>query len=99
MTKLALMNKKLIDLNGEEIPNLNMGDIVALILVSGEESTDIVKLYELALRIKKEVVTLDTTDWELIQNKIKDNKQYTVLAKAQILLEIKKYNDELSKDK
>jgi len=87
--KINFSGKPLNDLDGKEIPGSDMGSIVGQTLVSGTEG-DAIKLYELALRIKQGEVTLDTSDAELLERHVRESKTLTILAKGQILLELKK---------
>jgi hypothetical protein len=83
------LKKALLDLDGNVIPGSEMGSLVAQALVSGTDG-DAVKLYELAMKVKNGEVDLDTSDSELLERCIKESKTLTVLAKGQILLELKK---------
>ncbi len=82
---------KAIDEKGNIIDEKDMARVVSSSMVmSPSASDDPIKVYELALKIDKGPVELDTSDFELVQKIIKENQRLSVLAKGQILLELKK---------
>jgi hypothetical protein len=87
--KLNLKGKLLLDLDGRPLEGTDMSMLVGQALVSGTEG-DAVKQYELALRLRAGEVDLDTSDAELVERLVRDSNTLTVLAKGQILLELKK---------
>ncbi len=87
--KLNLKGKLLTDLDGKVLDGSDMSMLVGQALVSGTEG-DAIKQYELALKLRTGEVDLDTSDTELVERVVRESKTLTILAKGQILLELKK---------
>jgi hypothetical protein len=84
------LNKEILDLDGGSFPeHPTMAEVVANSLAKKLEG-DPIKLYELALLVKKGSFSVDTADLDLIEKTIREDSTLTALAKGQILLEIKK---------
>jgi hypothetical protein len=78
-------NFNLVDLDGKEIENGNLGKILANNLIN-QTKGDAVKYWEWALALNKgEVIDLDTSDQETLKTFIKDSEVLPVLTKAQSL--------------
>jgi len=79
-------NKALVDLDGKEIENTNLGKVLAQQLVQTNKG-DALKFWEIALKLQKgEVIDLDTSDQTLIKDFIKSADTLSNMGKAQILL-------------
>lgn len=79
------LNSNLKDLDGNEIENANIGEILAKQLVSTTDG-DALKHFDWALVLKKgETIDLDTSDQEYLKRFVKESKGMTILTKAQIL--------------
>lgn len=79
-------NKALVDLDGKEIENTNLGKVLAQQLVQTNKG-DALKFWEIALKLQKcEVIDLDTSDQTLIKDFIKATDTLSNMGKAQILL-------------
>jgi len=83
-------NFNLVDLDGKEIENGNLGKIIANSLVQ-QSKGDALKFWEWALSLNKgTVLDLDTSDQETLKNFVKDSEQFPIISKAQILKVFKK---------
>jgi hypothetical protein len=83
-------NFNLVDLDGNQIENANAGKLLANTLVQ-QSKGDALKYWEWALALNKgEVLDLDTSDQETLKNFIKDNENFAIIAKAQLLQVLKK---------
>lgn len=79
------LNKNVIDLDGKDIENANMGKIVANFLVN-ESKGDALKFWDWALKLNKgEVLDLDKSDQETFKSLIKETEKLPIITKAQIL--------------
>ena len=79
------LNKSLLDLDGKEIADLNMGKIVAQMIVQATKG-DALKFWDWALKLNKgEVIDLDKSDQEVFKNLVKEHEQLPIITKAQIL--------------
>jgi hypothetical protein len=79
------MNVPILGLDGVELPDANMGKLVAQMLVNGSKG-DALKYFHWAQKLHKgEALELDPSDSETLKNFIKDNDQLTILVKAQAL--------------
>lgn len=79
------MNVPILGLDGVELPDANMGKLVAQMLVNGSKG-DALKYFHWAQKLHKgEALELDPSDAETLKNFIKDNDQLTILVKAQAL--------------
>ena len=79
------LNKSVIDLAGKELPNSNMGKLLASMLVNGTKG-DPMKLFHWAQKLYAgELLELDPTDAEVLKTIIRENDQITILSKAQML--------------
>lgn len=89
------LNFNLTNLEGKEIEgDNNVGKLVANLLASSSEGKAI-KLFEWAMILYKgDELILDTTDKDFLYSFIDTSKQLTNLAKAQIMLAIKKAENE-----
>lgn len=84
------LNKSVLDLDGKEIDNANMGKIVANFLVN-ESKGDPLKFWDWALRLNKgEVLDLDKSDQETFKTLIKETEKLPIITKAQILEQLQK---------
>jgi hypothetical protein len=78
-------NFNLVDLDGKEIENGNLGKILANNLIN-QTKGDAVKYWEWALALNKgQVIDLDTSDQDTLKTFIKDSEVLPVLTKAQSL--------------
>lgn len=83
-------NFNLLDLDGNEIENSNVGKLIANMLVQ-QSKGDALKFWDWALDLNKgKELDLDSSDYETLKNFIKDNEQLTIIAKAQILKSLKR---------
>lgn len=79
------MNMPILGLDGKELPESNIGKLVAQIL-AGSSKGDALKYFHWAQKLYSgEALDLDPSDAELLKNFIKDSEQLTILAKAQAL--------------
>lgn len=79
------LNAPIIDLDGSEIKDSNMGKIVAQMLIT-ETKGDALKFWDWAQKLYKgEVLDLDKSDQEVFKNFIKDSEKIPIITKAQIL--------------
>jgi hypothetical protein len=79
------MNKAILGLDGKEIADSNIGQLIAQILVQGSKG-DALKFWHWAQKLYKgEELDLDPTDTETLKNAIKDSESLTILSKAQAL--------------
>lgn len=84
------LNKSILDLDGKEIENANMGKIVAQFLVN-ESKGDALKFWDWALKLNKgEVLDLDKSDQETFKTLIKETEKLPIITKAQILEQLQK---------
>lgn len=82
-------NKSLLNLDGSEVENSNMGKLLANVL-SQSNTGEPVKCWEMALKLfKGEELDLDTLDKEMLENTIKSSQGLSNAGKAQLLLVIK----------
>jgi hypothetical protein len=83
-------NFNLVDLDGNQIDNANAGKLLANTLVQ-QAKGDALKYWEWALGLNKgRILDLDTSDQETLKNFIKDNENFAIIAKAQLLQVFKK---------
>jgi len=83
-------NFSLVDLDGKPIDSANAGKLVANALVQ-QSKGDALKFWEWALSLNKgEALDLDSSDQETLKNFIKDNENFAIIAKAQLLQVFKK---------
>jgi len=83
-------NFNLVDLDGKPIDSANAGKLVANALVQ-QSKGDALKFWEWALSLNKgEALDLDSSDQETLKNFIKDNENFAIIAKAQLLQVFKK---------
>jgi hypothetical protein len=79
------MNTAILGLDGKEIPESNIGKLIAQVLVQGSKG-DALKFWHWAQKMYSgEELDLDPTDTEILKNAIKENESLTILAKAQAL--------------
>jgi type IV secretory pathway protease TraF len=84
------LNFNLVDLDGKAIENANAGKLVANSLVQ-QSKGDALKFWEWALALNKgEILDLDSSDQDTFKNFVKDNENFAIIAKAQILHKLKK---------
>ncbi|HXP52191.1 MAG TPA: hypothetical protein VN922_19700 [Bacteroidia bacterium] len=86
MTKIAInLNKPLLDLDGAEIPNANIGKAVAAQL-AGSNKGEALKFYDWAVAMHKgEDLSVDKSDFKKIYDFIKDSDVFTNILKAQAI--------------
>lgn len=83
-------NFSLVDLDNNPIDNANAGKLVANALVQ-QSKGDALKFWEWALALNKgEMLDLDSSDQETLKNFIKENENFAIIAKAQLLQVFKK---------
>jgi hypothetical protein len=81
------LNKALTDLDAKDIPNTNMGKMLANALVQANKG-DILKHWEWALKLNAgNEIDLDSSDKSKLKEFIEVNEGFTILTKAQLLLE------------
>lgn len=79
------LNSALVDLDGNEIADSNMGKILAQLLIS-ETKGDALKFWDWAMKLHKgEVLDLDKSDQEVFKNFVKETEKLPIITKAQIL--------------
>lgn len=90
------LRKKIKNLDGEEIKNLEMGKTLASALVRDAGLNNMaVKYYDWAMKLHKgESFVMDKSDREHLLEFVKNNSIINTLAKVQIMEEIKKAKDE-----
>lgn len=83
------LDKPLLDLDQNPLPEANMGKHVAKSLVSSPDG-DAIKYLDWAIDLQKNgVIETDSADLDTLQTHVKNARDLTVLAKGQILKEIK----------
>ena len=84
---IGLDSVVLLDQNGKRI---NAGKLIANSLVQ-QSKGDALKFWDWAVALNKgEVLDLDSSDQETFKNFVKDNENFAIIAKAQILHKLKK---------
>jgi hypothetical protein len=79
------LNKNLIDIDGEVMPNVNAGKLLAQQLAQSAKG-DPVKLWGWALKLNAgEELELDKSDFETLKSFVNNNENLFVISKAQIL--------------
>lgn len=79
------MNVSILGLDGKELPESNVGKLIAQVLVQSNKG-DALKIWHWAQKLHAgEELDLDPSDKEMLKNLIKDNETLTILAKAQAL--------------
>ena len=79
------LNSALVDLDGKEIADSNMGKILAQLLIS-ETKGDALKFWDWAMKLHKgEVLDLDKSDQEVFKTFVKETEKLPIITKAQIL--------------
>ena len=79
------MNIAIFGLDGKELPESNIGKLIAQVLVQSSKG-DAVKLWFWAQKLYAgEELELDPSDAETLKSFIRDNESLTILAKAQAL--------------
>ena len=79
------LNSALLDLDGNEIADSNMGKILAQLLIS-ETKGDALKFWDWAMKLHKgEILDLDKSDQEVFKNFVKETEKLPIITKAQIL--------------
>lgn len=79
------MNLPIFGLDGKEIPESNIGKLIAQVLGQSSKG-DAVKLWFWAQKLYAgEELELDPSDAELLKQFVKENDSITILAKAQAL--------------
>ena len=79
------MNLPILDLEGKELPDSNIGKLVAQMLVQTSKG-DALKYFHWAQKLHAgEELELDPSDSETLKSFVKDHDQITILAKAQAL--------------
>jgi len=87
-----LLDKNLIGLDGKDLPDANMGKILANSLVNNT-GADAIKYLDWALKLyNSEEIQLDDADYKKIYKEVENNKQFTRLVIAQILKEMERQN-------
>jgi hypothetical protein len=96
-------NKRLKDLDGNDIPDAQ-GNIVSMNKLLAKElchgSGNDIKIWDWALRLQHgEELELDVTDQKLLRTEIENNKNFNRLAKAQLLKEFDRQQEEKQRKK
>lgn len=79
------LNKSVIDLEGKEIADSNIGKIVAQMLIQATKG-DALKYWDWAQKLYKgEILDLDRSDQEVFKNFVKDHEALPIITKAQVL--------------
>jgi len=79
------MNVAILGLDGKELPESNVGKLVAQMLVNTSKG-DALKFFGWAQKLYAgQSLDLDASDTETFRNFIKDNDSMTILSKAQAL--------------
>ena len=85
-----LLDKNVRGLDGKDLPNSNMGKLLANSLVNNT-GTDAIKYLDWALKLyNNETIQLDEADYSKLYKEIENNKQFTRLVIAQILQEMER---------
>lgn len=83
--KIINLNKPVLDLEGNELPNSIMGQILAETLVYSKDG-DPLKFFDWALKLHKgETLILDRSDYEKLRDFVKNSQNLPIITKAQIL--------------
>jgi len=78
-------NVPIYGLDGQALPNANLGKLLAETLVHQPEG-DVIKLYDWGLKLYNGgVIEVDRADQQYLENFIKSSKQITLLGKKQLL--------------
>ena len=84
------LKKPIKDLAGNEIPESDLGQLLAQTLASGNSKENAVKMYYWATKLfAGEELDLDPTDTAVLKSFIETNEQLTLLAKGQLLADFK----------
>jgi hypothetical protein len=79
------MNVSILGLDGQELPESNIGKLIAQVLVQSSKG-DAMKLWFWAQKLfAGEELELDPSDAEILKTFVKDSDSLTILAKAQAL--------------
>lgn len=79
------LNITITDLEGNDIPESNLGKTIAQILAFARDG-DALKLFDIAIKLQKgEILTLDSSDTTMLKERIKASDSLTNLVKAQAL--------------
>lgn len=79
------MNVPILGLDGKELPESNVGKLIAQVLVQSNRG-DALKIWHWSQKLYAgEALDLDPSDRETLKNLIKENDTLTVLSKAQAL--------------
>ena len=85
------LNKALVDLEGKEIKEANMGKTLGNFLAGNKTELDAVKAWELAAVLHAgKTAQIDSSDLDKLEKSIEGSTVLTPLAQAQLLLEIRK---------
>lgn len=78
-------NKNLVDLDGKEIPESNIGKVIARDLVQNAKG-DPLKIWHIAGKLHSgDDLDLDKSDIQMLKDLIKESPNLTILCKAQAL--------------
>lgn len=78
-------NVSILDLDGKEIPESNLGKTIAQVLANSRDG-DALKLWDIATKLQRgDVLTLDSSDTQMLKDRIKGADTITILVKAQAL--------------
>ena len=83
------MNKNLMNLDGKEMKDQNMGKLLANILATKADGIDPIKAYDWAMTVwKGDDLEIDRSDIDKLKTLVLKTELLTTLAKAQILLSL-----------
>ena len=92
------LNKPLVDLEGKEIKDSNMGKTVGNFLAGNKTELDAVKAYDIAGGLYSgKAIEIDDSDINKLEKSIEDTNVLTPLAKAQVLKAIRATKDAAKK--
>ncbi len=90
--KKVNLNFSIKDLDGNDMPENNMGKVVANTLVQSAKG-DPIKFWGWALKLNnKEELEIDKSDFDTLKNFIKDHEGLTILLKGQFLESLEEQN-------
>ena len=85
-----ILDKNLTGLDGKELPDANMGKILANSLANGSGG-DSIKYLDWAFKLYNgKSINLDDSDYTKLYKEVENNKQLTRLVNAQILQEMER---------
>lgn len=82
------LNKNVVGLDGKEIPETNLGKVVAQVIAQDNKGDAVKKWYWATKLYGGEEIDLSPEDENEFKEMIKNNEALTIMAKAQVLAEL-----------